>query len=108
MKISAVVVALSCLSVVVACSSARDGSNTGSTTEEGLHVCPLMEVYCPPDCHQTGGGCPVQCHCPGYVACGPTLHCGVGEVCCTGPGPVNIDPSLNTYSCNPAGTVCPL
>jgi hypothetical protein len=50
----------------------------------------------------------MQCHCPNHVACGPTLRCKVDEVCCTGPGPVNVDPSLNHYSCNPAGTECPL
>jgi hypothetical protein len=79
---------------------------TGQEQEEAK-ACPVLPIRCDAPCKQTGGGCPVQCHCPGYVACGP-LKCGEGEVCCTGPGPVHLDPSLNHYSCNPHGYTCPL
>jgi hypothetical protein len=74
---------------------------------EAVKACTLMPIYCPPECHQTGGGCPVQCHCPGYNACGPKLKCGEKEVCCSGPI-VYSDPALNHYSCNPPGSLCPL
>jgi hypothetical protein len=83
------------------------GDPTAATDEEAVKVCTLLPIYCPPECKQVGGGCPVQCHCPNYVACGPSLKCHGNEVCCTA-GPINIDPSLNHYSCNPAGSLCPL
>jgi hypothetical protein len=101
------VFAFASLTVAFGCSSSDPQTNS---SEDGLQVCPLLEIYCPPECHQSQGGCPKQCHCSNgnFNACGPSLKCGGAEVCCTGPGPVNIDPSLNQYSCNPPGTICPL
>ena len=93
------------MAVMVGCSGAEPDS---SAVEQEVKACTRLAIYCPPECKQTQGGCPVQCHCPNYTACGPSLRCGVGEVCCTGPGPVSVDPSQNSYSCNPSGSLCPL
>jgi hypothetical protein len=99
----------SLLSLLTLCAVVSCGGEAPTASEEeGIKACTLMAIYCPPECHQSEGGCPRQCHCPQYNACGPSLKCGQHEVCCTGAGPVNIDPSLNHYSCNPSGSMCPL
>ncbi len=92
--------------VLAGCGGTVEDGATGR--DEALKACTLLSIECPAECKQAAAGCPRQCHCPGYTACGPDLKCGVGEVCCTGAGPVSVDPSLNQYSCNPAGTLCPL
>jgi hypothetical protein len=108
MKKSITLVAVLCfLATLINCSSPGKDEPEESN-DEAVKVCTLMPIYCPSQCHQSNGGCPVQCHCPGYNACGPSLKCGEKDVCCTGAGPVNANPALNTYSCNPAGTACPL
>lgn len=101
----AVVGMLSFVALTANCSSGPD-TQTGSTEQE-VRVCTKMPLYCPAGCEYQGNACPQQCHCPGYVQCGPTLKCGAKQECCTA-GPINIDPALNNYMCLSAGTACPL
>jgi hypothetical protein len=91
------------------------GEEPTGADEQGLKAaCTRFALYCPADqgCTHVGGGCPQKCLCPSannkVQACGPKLRCTEDEVCCTGPGPVSIDPSQNQYSCNPPGSACPL
>jgi hypothetical protein len=109
MRILVSVLGLSVILVACASSSTDSGQDQGQSesTDDALKVCTKMPLYCPTGCFYQGGGCPQQCHCPNYVACGPTLHCPASQQCCTA-GPVNVDPSLNTYLCATAGTACPL
>ena len=96
--------------VLVACAaSSSSGQDQGQSesTDEAVKVCTKLPLNCPAGCSLQGGGCPQQCHCPGYVACGPTLHCPSSQQCCTA-GPINVDPALNNYLCVTSGTACPL
>jgi hypothetical protein len=104
----AFVFSITSLLVVIGCSSANEPQT--QSIDDDLKVCPLLAIYCPPECHQSNGGCPKQCHCDNgnYNACGPDLKCTGNQVCCTGPGPVSIDPTQNHYTCYPQGTICPL
>jgi hypothetical protein len=82
------------------------GVEPQAQVEEEAKVCPALAFRCDPPCKQTGGGCPVQCHCPEYTKCGDTLRCAETEVCCTGPILISGGNSQPYYSCHPAGP-CP-
>jgi hypothetical protein len=45
---------------------------------------------------------------PAGETCGPSLTCHGSSHCCTGPGPVSIDPAQNDYYCAAATEPCPL
>jgi hypothetical protein len=80
------------------------GVDPAAEVQEETKVCDQHEVACPVGCH-SGGGCPAQCHCPGYTKCGD-LRCGTDQICCSGPVEIFGGTAHPIYSCNPPNTIC--
>jgi hypothetical protein len=125
------------IGIVLAAGCATGGSDEGSTSTDELgKACDAKCTKCHPGdvctalctipdhcvaqhgCTQfemciigyqwNASACKCQPAQPSGEACGPSLTCHGSDHCCTGPGPVSIDPAQNNYYCAASTEMCPL